>query len=160
MRRESELKKREQMVEVMTRKLSYNAAKVGSPTTSDDSNSSADNNYGHGGSQSPNLRGDNNGGSPPGRGRQQPTLADFQSQSSGDLSAKVAAEEVTQTRSQRGFPAKGQSSPYYGPTGDASSTPSTSNRLRDAPEQVANLVSHFSMKKVWTKVSTPQCRFL
>ncbi|KAF4321704.1 hypothetical protein BBO99_00001684 [Phytophthora kernoviae] len=47
MRRESELKKREQMVEMMTRKLSYNAGKVSSPTTSDDSNSSADNNYNH-----------------------------------------------------------------------------------------------------------------
>ncbi|KAG7387523.1 hypothetical protein PHYPSEUDO_014045 [Phytophthora pseudosyringae] len=146
MRRESELKKREQMVEMMTRKLSYNAAKVGSPTTSDDSNSSADNNFGHGGSQSPSRRGDNNGGSPPGRGGRQPTLGDLPSQSSGDLNAKVATEEVQQSRSQRGYPAKGQSSPYYGPTGDVSSTPSTSNRLRDAPEQVANL-----MKGMWRK---------
>ncbi|KAG1711175.1 hypothetical protein DVH05_014004 [Phytophthora capsici] len=145
MRRESELKKREQMVEMMTRKLSYNAAKVGSPTTSDDSNSSADNNFNHGG-ESPSRRGDNNGGSPPGRGGRQPTLADMQSQSSGDLNAKVAAEEVQQTRSQRGYPAKGQGSPYYGSPGDVSSTPSTSNRLRDAPEQVANL-----MKGMWRK---------
>ncbi|GMF09429.1 unnamed protein product [Phytophthora lilii] len=147
MRRESELKKREQMVEMMTRKLSFNAAKVGSPTTSDDSNSSADNNFSHGGSQSPKRRADNNSGGSPPRSARQPTLADFQSQSSGDLSAKV--EEVQNTgRSQRGYPAKGQSSPYYGPTGDVSSTPSTGNRLRDAPEQVANLVSHFSIKKV------------
>ena len=134
MRRESELKKREQVVEMMTRKLSYNnGAKVGSPT-SDDSNSSADNNFGLGGPQSPKRRGDNSGGSPPGRGG-------LQSQSSGDLNAKVAAEEV-QTRSQRG--AKGQTSPYYAPPGDGGSTPSTANRLRDAPEQVANLVSVFA----------------
>ncbi|KAE9047390.1 Serine/threonine-protein kinase [Phytophthora rubi] len=147
MRRESELKKREQMVEMMTRKLSYNTAKVGSPTTSDDSNSSADNNFSHGGSQSPKRRGDNNmagsGGSPPARSARQTTLADFQSQSSGELNAKVE-EAPRSTRG--GYPAKGQSSPYYGPTGDVSSTPASGNRLRDAPEQVANL-----MKGMWRK---------
>ena len=138
MRRESELKKREQMVEMMTRSLSSNAAKVGSPTMSDDSNSSADNSFSQGGPQSPKRRGDINGGSPSTRGG-------LQSQSSGDLSTKAAVEEV-QIRSQRGgvYPAKGQSSPYYGSTGDASATSSTANRLRDAPEQVANLVRlHF-----------------
>ncbi|CAI5709285.1 unnamed protein product [Hyaloperonospora brassicae] len=139
MRRESELKKREQMLEMMARSVSNNAsAKVGSPTMSDDSNSSADNTFGQGGPQSPKRRGDVNGGSPSARGGLH---------SSGDLNAKVAPEEV-QIRSQRGgvYPAKGQSSPYYGSTGDASATPSTANRLRDAPEQVANL-----MKGMWKK---------
>ncbi|TDH67224.1 hypothetical protein CCR75_000732 [Bremia lactucae] len=106
MRREGELKKREQMVEMMTRKLSYNANKDGSPTTSDDSISSADVNINHGGTQSPKGRGNNNnGGSPSDRGGRQPAIPDFQSQSSGDLDAKVAAEEVHQTRSLRGYPA-------------------------------------------------------
>lgn len=142
MRRESELKKREQMVEMMTRKLSYNAAKVSSPTTSDDSNSSADNNYSHG-AGSPKRR-DNNGGSPPNRSGRTQTLADFQSNSSGDL--KTAVDDSGSVRSARGYPAKGQGSPYYGPTSDVSSTPSTSNRLRDGTEQVANL-----MKGMWRK---------
>ncbi|GMF25007.1 unnamed protein product [Phytophthora fragariaefolia] len=137
MAREKKLK--EQMVEMMTRKLTYNVAKVGSPTTSDDSNSSADNNFSHGGSQSPKRRVDNNsGGSPP--SRRQP--AEFQSQSSGELNAKV--EEAPRSTRGAGYPAKGQGSPYYGPAGDVSSTPASGNRLRDAPEQVANLVSHFN----------------
>ncbi|KAE9332741.1 hypothetical protein PF008_g14796 [Phytophthora fragariae] len=87
------------------------------------------------------------GGSPPARSARQTTLADFQSQSSGELNAKV--EEAP--RSMRGgYPAKSQSSPYYGPTGDVSSTPASGNRLRDAPEQVANLVSQ-KMKGMWRK---------
>ncbi|RLN59537.1 hypothetical protein BBJ28_00021040 [Nothophytophthora sp. Chile5] len=158
MRRESELKKREQMVEMMTRKLSYNAAKVSSPTTSDDSNSSADNNYSHSGPSSPRRRGvaDNNNGSP-GRGVRHPTLADFQSHSAGELNVKAAAQvagdegnAMGQQRSQRaylggsggnGYPAaKSQNSPYYGAVGEASATPSAGTRLRDTPEQVANMV--------------------
>lgn len=43
-RREAEVKRREQVVEVMLRKLSYSAQKISSPTTSDASNSSGDNN--------------------------------------------------------------------------------------------------------------------
>lgn len=145
-------------VEMMTRKMTYNSAKVSSPTTSDGSNSSVDNNYSNG-SGSPRRRAaDNNGGSPGRSGGRHPALAEFHSHSTGELLGKQPAPEETggSQRSQRayfsgsnGFP-KGQGSPYY--AGDAGAAaagapaaptpnPSTGNRLRDTPEHVANLVS-------------------
>lgn len=135
---------------MMSRKMTYNSTKVSSPTTSDGSNSSADNNYTNGAGSPRRRAADNNGGSPGRTGVRHPPLAEFHSHSAGELLGKPVPEDGGGSqRSQRayltgsdGFP-KGQPSPYYGDAGAAAApapTPSGGNRLRDTPEHVANLV--------------------
>jgi hypothetical protein len=134
-------------VEMMSRKATYNSAKISSPTTSDGSNSSVDNNYSNGAGSPRRRAADNNGGSPGRSGGRHPSMAEFHSHSAGELLGKQPAPEETggSQRSQRvyfsgsnGFP-KGQGSPYDAGASPAP-TPSPGGRLRDTPEHVANLV--------------------
>lgn len=149
----------------MSRKMPYYPTKVSSPTTSDGSNSSADNNYSNNGSCSPRRKTadlGNNAGSP-GRGRGMHSLAeyhqDFQSkmpqqQQQGDEPSPANASrpriylhsnsDSSALSRSGGYSKSGSTSasPGYYPGSEAGSLPSGSMpRQRDTPDQVASIVS-------------------
>ncbi|KAF1328420.1 Nek protein kinase, partial [Globisporangium splendens] len=167
-RREAELKKREQIADMMSRKMPYNPTKVSSPTTSDGSNSSADNNYNNSGPSSPRRKTPefgNNSGSPGRSGRGMHSLAEYHQ----DFQLKMtqqqqSAEEPSPASGSRprvflhsnsdsalsrsgGYAKPGSASPGYYPAAEPGSLPSGSlPRQRDTPEQVVSI-----MKGLWKK---------
>lgn len=155
-RREAELKKREQVMEVMSRKITYATKQASSPTTSEGSNSSADNNYSNqNGSGSPNRR--RTEFFTPGAGSGNGTPATTISMNSGSLDEGIMRQpprsfptptpDPPPARSASGmdrFSYSKMKQEYFGAQqqGPLSGAP----RTRDGTEPVSNMLKNLRMK--------------
>lgn len=148
MRREAELKKREQIVEMMSRKISYAQKQASSPTTSDGSSSSMDNNQL--GNLSPHRRkmpldypvpGPTNGS--PGRARPA-SSNNLDYQLKAPMPSQTAPEEVKSSSGVDKFSNSKAKNAYHGSENmNALATPP---RSRDGAEPVTSM-----LKNMWKK---------